>query len=343
MANSVFGARTGFGGPCCGREVAEASDVLEAQPASRGQRDRQSALDVILGTRAAATPVAVPVAVIDGPYDAAALSGVLARAPVSLGNGGSGVNPKSACNHGTFVMGLLGARRDAWIPGICPECQLLHVSLFMNEDAPQASVVELANAIMVAVKAGARLINLSIAILGDDAQDHRELAAALDRAEASPAGSRNSSCRVPLPRRPRPAPHPAGPAPPKGHPGQALAELAHCAGRGAPRLRASLHHPGRDGQTTPAPRSRSQPPSPRSSPTSWLSPRPAHSKALGARTPRRRGAISKGRNCNPAAACLPRPPRPPGPSRDAIKVAPWPDGPDCQQPPRRRRRRNDND
>ena len=187
MANSVFGARTGFGAPTLRREVAGPSDDLEAQLASRGQRDRQAALDVILGTRAAAAPVAVPVAVIDGPYDAAALSGVLARAPVSLGNGGCGVNPKSACIHGTFVMGLLGARRDALIPGICPDCQLLHVPLFMNEDAPQASVVELANAIMVAVKAGARLINLSLAILGDDAQDHRELAAALDCAEASGA------------------------------------------------------------------------------------------------------------------------------------------------------------
>lgn len=187
MANSVFRARTGFGAPTLRREVAEPSDVLEAQRASRGQRDRQSALDVILGTRAVAAPVGVPVAVIDGPYDAAALSGILARAPVSLGTGSCGVNPNSACNHGTFVMGILGARRDALIPGICPDCQLLHVPLFMNEDAPRTSVAELANAITVALATGARLINLSLAILGDDAQHHRELAAALDLAEASGA------------------------------------------------------------------------------------------------------------------------------------------------------------
>jgi len=122
--------------------------------------------------------MAVPVAVIDGPYDAAALSGVLVREPVNLGDGSCGVNPNSACDHGTFVMGLLGAH---------PECELLHVPLFVDQGAPQASVAELANAIMVAVKAGARLINLSLAILGDEAQDHHELAAALDHAEASGA------------------------------------------------------------------------------------------------------------------------------------------------------------
>ncbi len=130
---------------------------------------------------------AVPVAVIDGPYDAAALSRVLAQAPVNLGNGSCSVEPNNACNHGTFVMGLLGARRDALIPGLCPDCKLLHVPLFVDEGAPWASVAALANAIIVAVAAGARLINLSLAILGDDAQNHPELALALDRAEANGA------------------------------------------------------------------------------------------------------------------------------------------------------------
>jgi len=125
------------------------------------------------------------VAVIDGPYDAAALSGILARAPVNLGSGSCCVKPSTACNHGTLVMGLLGARRDAVIPGLCPECQLFHVPLFLEEDAPWASVGELANAITVAVAAGARLINLSLAILGDETPNHRELVAALDYAEAN--------------------------------------------------------------------------------------------------------------------------------------------------------------
>jgi hypothetical protein len=127
----------------------------------------------------------MPLAVIDGPYDATALTGILARAPVSLGISSCGIDPSSACAHGTFIIGLLGARRDALIPGVCPDCQLLHIPLFVDERAPQASVEELANAIALAVGAGARLINLSLAILANDLEYNRELAKSLDYAEAS--------------------------------------------------------------------------------------------------------------------------------------------------------------
>jgi hypothetical protein len=130
---------------------------------------------------------AVAVAVIDGPYDAATLSRVLALAPVDLGNGACGANPNSACDHGTFIMGLLGARQDAPIPGLCPDCSLLHIPLFIDVNSPSASVEELAVAIRKAVAAGARLINLSLAILGDDSENHPGLAAALDFAETSDA------------------------------------------------------------------------------------------------------------------------------------------------------------
>jgi hypothetical protein len=84
-------------------------------------------------------------------------------------------------------MGLLGARRDALIPGLCPECPLLHIPLFVDVNSPSASVRELAAAIRNAVFAGARLINLSLAILDDDSENHPELGAALDLAEMSGA------------------------------------------------------------------------------------------------------------------------------------------------------------
>lgn len=132
-------------------------------------------------------PSGVTVAVIDGPYDEAALSGVLARMPVTLGYGACRVSPNTACSHGTFIIGILGARWDALIPGLCPDCRLLHVPLFADDAASSASVAELASAITVAVAAGAELINLSLAIQGDDTQSHPELAAALDLAEASGA------------------------------------------------------------------------------------------------------------------------------------------------------------
>jgi hypothetical protein len=129
----------------------------------------------------------VRVAVIDGPYDAAGLSGILARDPINLGTGHCGSKPNSACDHGTFIVGLLGARRDASIPGLCPDCQLLHVPLFVEENSASASVYELANAIKLAVASGARLLNLSLAILNDNSSCPSELAGALDCAQASGA------------------------------------------------------------------------------------------------------------------------------------------------------------
>jgi hypothetical protein len=128
---------------------------------------------------------AFAVAVIDGPYDAAALSGVLADVPVSLADGSCDVSPNSACDHGTFIVGLLGARQDTLIPGLCPDCRLLHIPLFADAISPSASVDELATKIAKAVSAGARLINLSLAILGAESEINRRLAAALDFAETS--------------------------------------------------------------------------------------------------------------------------------------------------------------
>ena len=128
---------------------------------------------------------AFAVAVIDGPYDAAALAGVLANVPVTLADGSCDVSPNSACDHGTFIVGLLGARQDTLIPGMCPDCRLLHIPLFADAISPSASVDELATAIAKAVSAGARLINLSLAILGAESEVNRRLAAALDFAETS--------------------------------------------------------------------------------------------------------------------------------------------------------------
>jgi hypothetical protein len=127
-------------------------------------------------------PAGLPVAVIDGPFDATVLAKILARAPVSVANGSC--DAEGACSHGTFMMGLIGARRDAPIPGLCPECQLVHVRLFADEEVPRASLAKLADAITAAVAAGAKLINLSLAIQGEGVASDPALARALDRAEA---------------------------------------------------------------------------------------------------------------------------------------------------------------
>jgi hypothetical protein len=128
------------------------------------------------------------VAVIDGPYDSLTLSPVLAREPINLADSVCRAAGSPGCSHGTFIMGLLGARLDAPIPGYCPEVGLLHIPLFLDDQEQSASLEELAKAITTAVSAGARLINLSLAIAdGEGDQGDRSLALALDHAEQSGA------------------------------------------------------------------------------------------------------------------------------------------------------------
>jgi subtilisin family serine protease len=94
-----------------------------------------------------------------------------------------------ACMHGTFVAGILSARRGSVAPAICPECTLLVRPIFAedaagNGDMPSATPAELAAAIVETVDAGVRVINLSAALLQRSGNGERELARALDFAAA---------------------------------------------------------------------------------------------------------------------------------------------------------------
>jgi subtilisin family serine protease len=73
-----------------------------------------------------------------------------------------------ACTHGTYVAGILRAKRDSLVPGICPGCTLLVRSIFSetakvsaNREVPNATVTELAAALREVIEAGARVVNLS--------------------------------------------------------------------------------------------------------------------------------------------------------------------------------------
>jgi subtilisin family serine protease len=91
------------------------------------------------------------------------------------------------CQHGTFVAGILCARRGAAAPAIAPACTLLvrpifHEHVAMNEP-PSASPEELAAAIVECTLAGARLINLSAALTAlPNAKGESALRQALDYA-----------------------------------------------------------------------------------------------------------------------------------------------------------------
>ncbi len=91
--------------------------------------------------------------------------------------------------HGTFVAGILSAQRSSALPGICPGCTLLVRPIFAetvraNGDMPSATPEELAAAIVDTVSAGARVINLSAALLAPTARGERALTQALDFAAA---------------------------------------------------------------------------------------------------------------------------------------------------------------
>ena len=90
-----------------------------------------------------------------------------------------------ACVHGTFVAGILHARRGGAAPAICPGCTVLVRSIFPEGDVrgfPTCEPEELALAIHECVRAGARVLNLSLGLLGTSPSGERALVSALDLA-----------------------------------------------------------------------------------------------------------------------------------------------------------------
>jgi subtilisin family serine protease len=132
----------------------------------------------------------VAIGLIDGPV-AKGHPDVEGRNIRELPGGGGGVcvQPRSAaCRHGTFVAGMLVAKRGSAGLAICPQCSLLVRSIFpetvsSNGLLPSATPEELAAAIMECVSAGARLLNLSAALVQlPSSRGERALEGALDYA-----------------------------------------------------------------------------------------------------------------------------------------------------------------
>jgi subtilisin family serine protease len=131
----------------------------------------------------------ISIGLIDGP---------IAKAHADLGSqniqelpGASGAScsqlSSAACRHGTFVAGMLVAKRGSSAPAICPGCSLLLRPIFSetgsrNGNLPNATPLELAAAIVETIEAGARVLNLSAALLPTSARGERDLQLALDYA-----------------------------------------------------------------------------------------------------------------------------------------------------------------
>lgn len=126
----------------------------------------------------------VAIGVIDGPiamnHPDLALAHIRAISPTGE------VGRSQASDHGTFVAGILCARRESAAPAICPDCTVLTRPIFADtadaDVSPRATHEELAAAILDCVNAGVRLINISAALVGLSPAGERRLAEALDQA-----------------------------------------------------------------------------------------------------------------------------------------------------------------
>jgi subtilisin family serine protease len=93
----------------------------------------------------------------------------------------------TACLHGTFVAGILSAKRGSPAPAICPDCALLIRPIFTEttsggEPAPSATPRKLAAAIIDCIEAGARVINLSLGLAQPSLKEEQGLEDALNLA-----------------------------------------------------------------------------------------------------------------------------------------------------------------
>jgi subtilisin family serine protease len=93
----------------------------------------------------------------------------------------------AACLHGTFVAGILSAKRESVAPAICPDCTLLVRPIFAEATAasgsmPSATSEELAQAVLDCIAAGARVLNVSAALAQPSVKQEQVLEEALDQA-----------------------------------------------------------------------------------------------------------------------------------------------------------------
>lgn len=134
----------------------------------------------------------IVVGLLDGPV-AMGLSALAGENIQQAGSSSADCSPPGgfACGHGTLVAGILSARRSSSPVGICPGCTLLVRPIFGESSGgdgaalQQATPEELAQAIRESVEAGARVINVSAAVVGTAARGgwgERRLAEALDQA-----------------------------------------------------------------------------------------------------------------------------------------------------------------
>jgi subtilisin family serine protease len=130
----------------------------------------------------------VVVGLIDGPVavDHPDLANENIRPIAGKSNGACNRASSTACLHGTFVAGILSAKRTSGAPAICPSCTLLVRPIFAETtrqgEMPTAEPEELGEAILDCIDAGAHVLNVSAALAQPTTKSERRLEAALDYA-----------------------------------------------------------------------------------------------------------------------------------------------------------------
>jgi subtilisin family serine protease len=131
----------------------------------------------------------IVIGLIDGPVavDHPGLAGNNIREVPGKPSAACALSNSVACLHGTFIAGILSARRESSAPAICPQCLLLVRPIFAETPVaighiPSATREELSTAITDAIDAGAHVINLSAALAQPSSRSERLLEQALDYA-----------------------------------------------------------------------------------------------------------------------------------------------------------------
>jgi subtilisin family serine protease len=131
----------------------------------------------------------VTIGLIDGPVamNHPELASLQIREIPGNGSGACTQANSTACLHGTFVAGILFAKRGSVAPAICPKCTLLVRPIFVettaaNGEMPSTTPEELAQAILDCIEARARVLNVSAAIAQPSSKSERTLEEVLDHA-----------------------------------------------------------------------------------------------------------------------------------------------------------------
>jgi len=128
------------------------------------------------------------IGLIDGPVDTAHPDFASTHfLEISSNAGQCALSGSLACQHGTFVTGIMSAKRDSPAPAICPDCTLVIRPIFTESsfkaaDLPSATPGELANAIKECIDAGAWVLNISAAIASPSTKAESSLVDALNLA-----------------------------------------------------------------------------------------------------------------------------------------------------------------